>query len=423
MKHFYLNNAMRKYCEDNQGQIAVWFAILALPLLAFTTYAVDTMNAEKEKTQLLAALDDAALAAVSRQNITDSERSAYATEYFFQNYDDRKDIEFEVLDSSSNRVELSGKTSVPITFADAAGIEAISIKQYSAAELTKGDIICMLVLDPDGDRSFVVTGGSRFTTQNCSVQVNSTSERAAVVEHGATATAKDFCVSGGAGDTGQYKPHVNTECSSVADPYINLVAPKADPCIDRKKVNETLDHFLASVEAVDLEPGTYCGGLELKSKVVNFLPGTYVIKDGPLELEDFTRATAQDVTFVFSGRKSTLKLGQGSQFDIKAPNAGPLAGLALYQDTSGRRLRRLPEAESHILDASGLRIIGTAYMPAQKVVFSGGALTASQAPATSFIAYNIEIREGSSIEVDVDHVAGDIPPILPRSDEGTRLTR
>jgi len=110
---------MRKYCEDNQGQIAVWFAILALPLLAFTTYAVDTMNAEKEKTQLLAALDDAALAAVSRQNITDSERSAYATEYFFQNYDDRKDIEFEVLDSSSNRVELSGKTSVPITFADA----------------------------------------------------------------------------------------------------------------------------------------------------------------------------------------------------------------------------------------------------------------------------------------------------------------
>ena len=62
-------------------------------------------------------------------------------------------------------------------------------------------------------------------------------------------------------------------------------------------------------------------------------------------------------------------------------------------------------------------------MPAQKVVFSGGALTASQAPATSFIAYNIEIREGSSIEVDVDHVAGDIPPILPRSDEGTRLTR
>lgn len=126
-----------------------------------------------------------------------------------------------------------------------------------------------------------------------------------------------------------------------------------------------------------------------------------------------------------SGEKAVVNINQGSHFFVDAPKDGPYAGLAFMQDVDKLRrvTGRFPDGESYFHRGSNIRIVGTAYLPTQKISFEGGSLYASQAPATSFIDYNIIIGDGSYISVSVDHEKAGVPPILPRSDDGARLSK
>lgn len=222
--HTNVARLIRAYRDGLQGQVAVWFALIALPLLAVTTYSLDYMAAITERTDLLSSLDDASLAAVLRQNITDEERKAFAENYFKANFDNGNLTDLNIIDAASNRVEIEATIDVPTTLSAALGLGSIRLKESSVSELTQGKVVCFLVLDPDGERSFEVTGGAKLRANDCSVQVNSSHKRAAIVEHGGEADSQGFCVMGGA--VGSYTPYLNTECSVVHDPYKHLIAPK-----------------------------------------------------------------------------------------------------------------------------------------------------------------------------------------------------
>lgn len=370
------------------------------------------------------ALDSAALAAVTHQNLTIKERENYATEYFWSNFGEAKyPLNFEVVDASAERVELKADAKFPTTLSSASGREAIVLNELAVGELTRGEIICLMTLDRKSERSFEVTGGAKFSAKTCSVQVNSLHDRAAIIDHGGKAVAKDFCVSGGA--VGTYEPHVNTECSAVSDPYENLRAPEPKPCVDQDKLEASLGSWQAESVGIKLYPGTYCHGLSLRAKRVEFTPGIYVIKNAPLFFDYGTRAEAKGVTFVFQGERAFLDVHEGSSINVEAPKDGLFAGLAFFQDihTEARNFTALPVAETVIRSGGNVRIVGTAYLPTQKISFVGGSIFESQAPATSFIGYKISIGDGANIAVAVDHEMAGLPPILPRSDESARLSR
>jgi len=96
-----------RYCRNTSGQFAVWMGVLALPLLMATTFAMDFYSAQRSATQIKAALDAAALAAVTNQNISDKERGEYATKHFNTNFKDSENFTMTVVDSSSEHVELN----------------------------------------------------------------------------------------------------------------------------------------------------------------------------------------------------------------------------------------------------------------------------------------------------------------------------
>jgi len=423
-KHRQWLDTIKTYKANESGQIAVMFALLAIPLLILVSSVMDYTAAEKERGIISAALDDAALAAVIKQNITDEERKAYAVEYFWQNVDKNKTRELKVIEAKSNRVALVATSSVPTSIISAIGVNNFNVVEESVGELTKGDVICMLVLDPESEASFEVSYGARLQTNNCSVQVNSRHKRAAVVEPGSAAYAKDFCIAGGA--NGAYTPHVNTECASVEDPYAALKAPTPGACIDQNEIDKKLNNFRSKVyPGVTLSPGTYCGGLHLKANVVTFLPGTYIIKDGPLNFDDGTRVSGDGVTFVLTGKNAVLKKAFGSKIDIVAPAKGKYAGLGFFQDrfNTGQSPAVFPSAESVINEGSSLKLTGTGYFPTQKITIRNGAWSSTQAPATSFITYQMSITEGAYVDISVDHQKAGLPPILPRADEGARLAK
>jgi len=439
----------KEYSSNNDGQVAVIFSLVLLPVILITSVAVDSHRQTALQARLSNALDSAALAAVTNQTLSESERAEHAETYFRDNISRISEtVNFSVIESGAERVTLEASADLNTSFLGLIGRETLGIKERASAQVTQADVICMLALDPDGERSFEITSGAVLSAPNCSVQVNSTHTNASVIERGGVGAAKSFCVTGGA--EGDYDPFVNTECRVVEDPFETITAPVTHMCMDRDSVNSALTSGNSELGGISLTPGTYCGGIVLFNKTVNFEPGTYFIKEGPLVFDKGSDVTADGVTFVLQGDEARVIANANSSVSVRAPTTGLFANLAFFQDTSyedegvdypyapygdpkyfqagydySKETKSSqfdePLTETLIQRGSDLSVIGVVYLPEQKIAFSGGSLLDNQAPATSFIGYRISIGNGSNVHVDVDHVAGQINPIEPRSDESARL--
>jgi Flp pilus assembly protein TadG len=416
-----LNSAFR---AAQDGHVAVIFALAAVPLLVVTTTALDMHQLDRVETSMAAALDNAALAAVANQSITEDERAVLAKQVFWENVTNNPErISLEVVSSDPARVELSATAIVPTSLLAITGRQTFEAQSESAATVTRGGVVCMMTLDPSSAGSFEVTSGATLNADTCAVQVNSTHSSAAIVNHGGRAKAADFCIAGGA--SGPFEPFVNSECGVITDPYLNRQAPDTGDCVDGTELLDLLATWQAESSGVTLKPGTYCGGLTLRGKNVTFEPGVYTIKDGPIFFDYGTQAKAEGVTFVLQGQNAFLDVHEGSSVSISAPKSGPTAGLAFFQDvhTDSKNFPSLPSGRSTIRSGGKVEIIGTVYLPHQVVSFKGGSLLQSQAPATSFIGYRIHISDAAKIGVAVDHRSAGLPPIEPRHDESVRLER
>lgn len=439
-----------QFSEDNSGQFAVTTAVLALPMLLAVSLAVDTHLVERDRTKLKSALDAAVIAAITDQTITSAERAMQAENRFWVNLAKKEGVSVNVVKSESYRVELEAKMRTPTLFASMIGKDTIDFKQSSAAELVKGATVCMLALDPDSARSFEVTEGA-ILDANCSIQVNSLHKQASVIDLGGKATAQNFCVGGGA--EGDYYPYVNTECSTLEDPYTAVKVPIPGECVNPEKLNELMLDWRSGRDSVDehevlegertrlaaaegrvwyptyfekihLSPGNYCDGLFLEGKEFILDPGVYHITDGSLVFGKGTELKGEGVTFVLHGT-TDIEIRDGSILDIKGPASGPMEGLVIAQDMSKLSIDNpsYPNVTSSITEGAKLNLLGTVYLPTHKIEFLGGSLAKTHAPATSFIAHQISIRDGANIGVSADHLAADIPPIKPRSDDGARLVK
>jgi len=413
---------MSKIKRDHSGQISVIFAIALFPMLVMITFVTEHAYALSMRQKMEGALDSAALAAVLDQTLTVSERETFAKAFFWDAYGGaRGSVAMKVVEANPTRVELSATGKFRTSVSAAIGVDKLTVTENAVAKLTSGQVICMLALDPHGEASLDVRSGATLLAPTCSVQVNSDHKFSTRVDHGGMAMAKDFCTRGGS--RGKYEPYMNTECSAVKDPYENLIAPAPDTCVDQVALDKQLSTWQAESVGITLKPGTYCGGLNLRLKVVTFEPGTYIMKDGPLELSWGTQVKGEGVTFVLHGKDSYVKVTDGASISISAPKTGDLAGLAIFQDVHNvmGKQPKAPVSNSIINSGGAVNIVGTAYLPTQKMTFIEGSLMASQAPATSFIAYNIELHSGASVEVAVDHQKAGLPPMEPRSDEAARL--
>lgn len=177
---------------------------------------------------------------------------------------------------------------------------------------------------------------------------------------------------------------------------------------------------------VMLTPGTYCGGLTVDGMSVQFSPGDYIFKDGPLTFLNESEARADRVTFGFTGDGATMNIETGSKLTIKAATSGPRQGLAFMQmidpDALGNRAK--VEGINRIASGGQLSMSGTAYFPEQTLIISGeNSHIGAASPAVGLIADMIAFRgqRGSRVELSVDHVKAGIPPFEPRADDGVRL--
>ena len=446
-----LGRAFRKYRDDQNGHFALWTAVMALPMSLGISIVFDMQNLENQRTELKSALDSAALAAITHQTLTPSERAKYAKERFWLNLGKTSNTKVNVPISENYRVQIDGKIKVPTLMSSVIGKDFINIEASAETELTKGATVCMLALDPDASRSFEVTEGAVLDASTCSIQVNSIHPQASVVDLGGVAKAQQFCIAGGA--VGDYAPYANTQCSLLKNPYENIEFAAPGSCVNETALAEVMAHWTSERDAVEnheilenqrwadaeaqglqwwptyfekntLSPGNYCNGLFLEGKEFILEPGVYHIQNGSLVFGLGTELIGEGVTFVLH-ENVDMEIRDGSILNIKAPIAGPYAGLVFAQDIGSKPIQSTlyPDTKSVITSGAMLNLLGTVYLPTHKIEFMGGSLAETRAPATSFISHQISIRDGADLEIAVDHISSGIPPIVPRSDDGARLVR
>jgi len=439
-------NGLIRFRNNENGHIAVITALLGVPLVMMAGYAIDYNRAYSQRSGLASAIDAAALASVIPDNLTTDEREAYAQDMFDENYLGTLAVKLDI-NSTREQVDIMALAEVPTLFGGIIGKNYIPIKEDGSAKLTKSDVVCVLALDPTGERAIEFLDDARYSSPGCSVQANSIHNLAMNSEIVTPPVAKSFCVGGIS--RGNYDPFVKHACSPVEDPYVDLEVPAAGRrCNDvgqiyiRPSGRSRAGRFYRESELAPdrfgntvipdystLTPGIYCRGLTFDGGEVDLSPGVYHVW-GDLEFTGATSVKGDGVTFILKGTNNRLIIRDGAVVNLKAPSTGVTAGLVFWQiylDFVPYLFGKIPPspgraiATSEISSGGGLKIVGTAYLPDHELIVSSDSPVASQSPATSFIAYRIKFTDKANMYVRVDHETGGIPPMLPRSDDGAKL--
>jgi hypothetical protein len=197
------------------------------------------------------------------------------------------------------------------------------IKTTVKPTATIKDDIGLLLLDPTGSKSLMVTGNGSVTATKCGAVVvdsSNPSDAAFPSGHG-TVTAMDIDVTGGTKVAGQ---------ASFSGP-VDHEAPTADP-LGLKLPAPPATHFAAvhvSGGSVPLSPGTYDGGITVDGTAsVTLAPGVYFMNGGGFTVTDQGSISGTGVLLVNAplSPSDTISFSGQASVSLSAPPAGRSRG-------------------------------------------------------------------------------------------------
>ena len=124
----------------------------------------------------------------------------------------------------------------------------------------------------------------------------------------------------------------------------------------------------------------------------------------------------RDVGFYLTGKDAKLNFEQDSHISLEAPRAGPLTGLLFFADITnpktvsfvGGGAQRL--RDGHVIRSDDARrLVGTIYLPDDKLVVDGETPVADQSEYTVIIAQSFELNNGPNLVIQSDYAASPVP--------------
>lgn len=127
---------LRKLQSDEQGNIAMLFALMLIPMFGMMGEAIDYARLYYAKTELQTAADAAALAAIRAANKTEAERTTIATTTFKTNYrpDNPSSAPTPTVTITGGQVKVQAQHSVETTMMALLGSDATTVEVESSAE-------------------------------------------------------------------------------------------------------------------------------------------------------------------------------------------------------------------------------------------------------------------------------------------------
>ena len=154
---------LQKFWDDRSANFAVTFAILAVPLLTAGGLAVDYINLSRQKSELQAALDAAALA-VTREgptSLSKKQATDIAEAFVLANYPDLA-LKVDAQIIGNETIEVSGSISYPTAFGGVFGKPTVDVGASSRATYSAIKYEIVFVLDTTGS----MAGGKLSSLQS-----------------------------------------------------------------------------------------------------------------------------------------------------------------------------------------------------------------------------------------------------------------
>lgn len=401
--------ACRRFLHDRSGTAVLIFG-LALPVvMGMGGAAVDYTALNRQRTALQGAADMAALSAAKELAIGQysAARSQVMAEGSVQ----------AVLGPETRRVGVAVQAISP----DRASIIEVTVSQpresyfrrllgeaperievRAKAVLFGKRKLCVIALDGTSADTIYMKSNSWLTARDCDVHSNSASASGINTDSGIQLTAARTCSSGGYRGQGSFRGERLSDCPVVRDPLAERAPPAVGACrVDNKPV---IDRGSQGARH-RLQPGIYCGGLFIGgNSVVEFAPGEYVIKDGPLVVDSNADVRGDDVGFYLTGKDATFQFLSNARVDLDAPRTGSLAGLLFFEDSASPLLR-----EHTIKTNYASNMTGTIYLPRGRFVVDATNDVAQQSAFTVIVSHQILLTANPKLVLNTNYGQTSVP--------------
>lgn len=357
---------MRAFGACRAGNIAVYFALSALPLLAGIAMGIDYADALRRKSELQALLDGAVLTGAA-----DAQDPAGAAKNFFvqttgmsaQDYADlsgKGRISFILKDDT-----LAG--TVTQTFArpihSVVGGTHVDISVQAQVRLKKAAAQgpCITVLANSG-QALLLNSGAQMDAPNCEVHVHSTKDPAFIMNAGVNLKIAKLCVKGTKYiKNGGTVTKLETGCNVAADPYAGKIPEPAVPSTCQTSgAKDGTSHTL--------NPGAHCWVNFNGSPTITFKPGLHIIR-GAMNINSGSTVIAEGVTFYFPDRDSKIQANGALTMKATAPASGTYKGILMFEKWSDAASN--PWTQQYVFNGSKSEYLeGAIYLPFRDVTYN-----------------------------------------------------
>ncbi len=166
MLHF-----LHKVWRDHRANVAVTFAVAALPVSLMVGMGVDVANATRVKMALQDATDEAAISLARQQStIDDSAIASTAKAYVQADYSKTADVTVTnaTIDRTNIIATIDDQATVPLFFSQLIGVSSMTVKAHSVAQGLQLEV--SLVLDTSGSMNDSAgSGGSKISALRTAV--------------------------------------------------------------------------------------------------------------------------------------------------------------------------------------------------------------------------------------------------------------
>jgi Flp pilus assembly protein TadG len=327
------------------------YAAMIVVLVGFTGLAVDVGYMQYQKRRLQAAADAAAMGALRQMELgkTDLD-SAGKNDAALNGFTDGQDDVTITIANPPTSGAYSGKSSavqatvqkkVPTFFMMVFGQSSVTLTANAVAQTTTtfGSVGgCIFVMDPSASGAFTIVGNVTITSA-CGAVINSDDPAAAFSMTGSAT----FTLANGAqvGTVGGYSfggggvlinaATGKTELPVKIQPFTDPLASVAPPTASGMTVQGNNSTMVDSNKTVTLQPGIYCGGIDVHGTAI-FTSGTYVLAGGGLTIR--AQAVASNTTggvmfYNTTGAFGGCGGGSAGPFDLNGGANINLQGLAV----------------------------------------------------------------------------------------------
>jgi Flp pilus assembly protein TadG len=355
-------NLIAGFGRSNAGNVAMIFAIAAVPIVGAIGTAVDYSQASDIKSRLQASLDAALLAGTTQASAS---QASTANAVFTGNYNGKYGTTATASFTQNSDGSLSGtaKSSVKTSFLGVLGVTSIPISVTGTATLGSASgsqaksNVCILLVNTLKSQALLVNSGAQITAPNCEIDVLSTQNPAAMFN--ATLNVQNICIKGSnITKNGGANPPVTTSCAAISDPFAGtLPSVSVGACDFNNQVYDPGN--------VTLNPGVYCGWTNFNgSGTLTLNPGLYVIKSGGMTFNSGWTVTGTGVTFYLVDQNSTITFNGGVNATLSAPTTGTYANILMFEPTG------LSNSNLPINGSSGDSFSGLFYLPSRDVTIN-----------------------------------------------------